>query len=179
MQDVEELLSVIAFIKLLICVVAVSLLSCSVSYCIHLLDIRYPFSLFLPSSTGFCLLNNVAIGAAYARYTYGRQGKFKRIAIIDFDIHHGNGTEEIVKALRPQKRVMPLPASWAPIHYEQYKPWLSDDDHENVFFGSINLVDGVQFYPCSGRAEDNDYGEYPNIVNVELTPIKVVPPPPG
>jgi acetoin utilization deacetylase AcuC-like enzyme len=39
---------------------------------------------------GFCLLNNVAIGALYAQ-TKG----FKRVAIIDFDVHHGNGTEEI------------------------------------------------------------------------------------
>ena len=47
-------------------------------------------------SSGFCLLNNVAIGAAYALQTYGRppQGPFQRIAIIDLDIHHGNGTEE-------------------------------------------------------------------------------------
>ena len=117
-------------------------------------------------------MNNVAIGAAYARNTYGRRGKFRRIAIIDFDAHHGNGTEEIIKALRPQKRLMPLPASWAPMEYEQFKPWLSEDDHENVFFGSINLVDGIQFYPCSGKTSDDDYVNYPNIVNVELTPIK-------
>ncbi|MDQ6883783.1 MAG: histone deacetylase [Candidatus Dormibacteraeota bacterium] len=37
---------------------------------------------------GFCLLNNVAIGVAAAR----AQG-IKRIAIIDFDVHHGNGTQ--------------------------------------------------------------------------------------
>ena len=37
-------------------------------------------------SCGFCLLNNVAIAAAYARYKFGRSGL--RVAIVDFDIHH-------------------------------------------------------------------------------------------
>ena len=38
---------------------------------------------------GFCLFNNVAIGAEYARTRYG----LERIAIVDFDVHHGNGTQ--------------------------------------------------------------------------------------
>jgi len=38
---------------------------------------------------GFCLFNNVAIAAKYALNKYGLQ----RIAIIDFDVHHGNGTQ--------------------------------------------------------------------------------------
>jgi acetoin utilization deacetylase AcuC-like enzyme len=40
---------------------------------------------------GFCLLNNVAVGAAHALAACG----IERVAIIDFDVHHGNGTEEI------------------------------------------------------------------------------------
>ena len=40
-------------------------------------------------SQGFCLFNNVAISALHLRR------KYDRIAIIDFDVHHGNGTEEI------------------------------------------------------------------------------------
>ena len=40
---------------------------------------------------GFCLLNNVAVGAAHAMAEYG----VERLAIIDFDVHHGNGTEDI------------------------------------------------------------------------------------
>ncbi len=40
---------------------------------------------------GFCLFNNVAIGAFHAR----KIGISERIAVIDFDVHHGNGTEEI------------------------------------------------------------------------------------
>jgi Histone deacetylase domain len=80
------------------------------------------------ASSGFCLLNTVAVAAAYAMYRYGRepitaqraegsdsssgssaesQGSSRcsrtgplRIAIVDIDVHHGNGTEEIVRNLR-------------------------------------------------------------------------------
>jgi acetoin utilization deacetylase AcuC-like enzyme len=38
---------------------------------------------------GFCLFNNVAIGAMQARHVHGAQ----RIAVFDFDVHHGNGTQ--------------------------------------------------------------------------------------
>ena len=40
---------------------------------------------------GFCLFNNVAVGALWAR----KKWKRKRLAVIDFDVHHGNGTQEI------------------------------------------------------------------------------------
>ena len=40
---------------------------------------------------GFCLFNSVAVGARHAQRTHG----LKRIAIIDFDVHHGNGTQDI------------------------------------------------------------------------------------
>ena len=40
---------------------------------------------------GFCLLNNVAIGARYAQQKH----VVKRVAIVDWDVHHGNGTQEI------------------------------------------------------------------------------------
>lgn len=40
---------------------------------------------------GFCLLNNVAIGARYAQKKHG----IGRVAIVDWDVHHGNGTQEI------------------------------------------------------------------------------------
>jgi hypothetical protein len=129
----------------------------------------------------------------------------------------GNGTEEIVRCLRPQQRTLPLPSSWPPVTYESYKPWLSEDDHAHVFFGahhphahahtsphravaprssppatplmlkqqappqtstsprssgSINLVED-QFYPDSGFSADNDFGAWPNIVNVELHPVQL------
>ena len=40
---------------------------------------------------GFCIYNNVAVGANYLIKKYG----YKKIAIIDFDVHHGNGTQDI------------------------------------------------------------------------------------
>jgi acetoin utilization deacetylase AcuC-like enzyme len=40
---------------------------------------------------GFCVYNNVAVGANYLIEKY----KYNKIAIIDFDVHHGNGTQEI------------------------------------------------------------------------------------
>lgn len=41
---------------------------------------------------GFCIFNNIAIGAKYAIQNFNIQ----RVAIIDFDVHHGNGTENII-----------------------------------------------------------------------------------
>lgn len=41
---------------------------------------------------GFCFFNNVAVAAKYACKRHG----LKRVAIVDFDVHHGNGTEDIV-----------------------------------------------------------------------------------
>ncbi len=43
------------------------------------------------NASGFCIFNNVAVAAAHALEHYGLQ----RVAIADFDVHHGNGTEEI------------------------------------------------------------------------------------
>jgi acetoin utilization deacetylase AcuC-like enzyme len=40
---------------------------------------------------GFCLFNNVAVGARYAQVRHGIQ----KIAIVDWDVHHGNGTQQI------------------------------------------------------------------------------------
>ncbi len=48
---------------------------------------------------GFCIFNNVAIGAAHALEEHG----LARVAVLDFDVHHGNGTED---AFRDDPRVM-------------------------------------------------------------------------
>jgi acetoin utilization deacetylase AcuC-like enzyme len=40
---------------------------------------------------GFCLFNNVVVGALHARVTHG----LSRVAVIDFDVHHGNGTQHM------------------------------------------------------------------------------------
>jgi acetoin utilization deacetylase AcuC-like enzyme len=43
---------------------------------------------------GFCFFNNVAVAAMHALAAHGLQ----RVAVVDFDVHHGNGTEEIFSA---------------------------------------------------------------------------------
>jgi acetoin utilization deacetylase AcuC-like enzyme len=48
---------------------------------------------------GFCFFNNIAVGAAHALEKHG----LERVAIVDFDVHHGNGTEDI---FRDDPRVM-------------------------------------------------------------------------
>ncbi|MCA1940428.1 MAG: histone deacetylase family protein, partial [Caenispirillum bisanense] len=40
---------------------------------------------------GFCIFNNVAVGAYHARAVHG----LKRVAVLDWDVHHGNGTQHI------------------------------------------------------------------------------------
>ena len=42
-------------------------------------------------ANGFCFFNNIAVAAKYLQKKY----KIKKVAIVDFDVHHGNGTQEI------------------------------------------------------------------------------------
>ncbi|CAM9858423.1 unnamed protein product, partial [Hapterophycus canaliculatus] len=109
---------------------------------------------------------------------YGRSGEASRVAIVDIDIHHGNGTEEIVRCLRPMTTRLPLPPSWPPMTKTVYKPWLDEGDVDNVFFGSVSLQDKDLFYPASGTEEErfDEDGNSSNIVNVSLSPLG---PPPG
>ena len=44
-------------------------------------------------SCGFCLLNSVAVAAPHALSTHG--DRIKKVAIVDFDVHHGNGIQNI------------------------------------------------------------------------------------
>lgn len=47
---------------------------------------------------GFCIFNHMAIAALYAQKKFG----LARVAIVDFDVHHGNGTQDIMKGLSGQ-----------------------------------------------------------------------------
>ena len=53
-------------------------------------------------SMGFCIFNNVAVAAAYALEVKG----LDRVAIVDFDVHHGNGTEDMFGVPRWRDRVL-------------------------------------------------------------------------
>ena len=56
---------------------------------------------------GFCFFNNVAVGAAHALAAHG----LERVAIVDFDVHHGNGTEDIFADDPRVLMVVDVPAS--------------------------------------------------------------------
>lgn len=57
---------------------------------------------------GFCLFNSVAVAALHARAAHGA----KRVAVVDFDVHHGNGTQDLLwddpRALFVSSHQMPL-----------------------------------------------------------------------
>lgn len=76
---------------------------------------------------GFCLFNNIAVGARYAQRAYG----VKRIFIVDWDVHHGNGTQDI---------------------------FYTDPD---VFFFSVHQylsITGDLFYPGTGQWTEIGFG---------------------
>jgi acetoin utilization deacetylase AcuC-like enzyme len=60
------------------------------------------------TAMGFCLFGNVSIGAKYALEHHG----LKRVAVVDFDVHHGNGTQDLLwnepRALVITSQQMPL-----------------------------------------------------------------------
>jgi acetoin utilization deacetylase AcuC-like enzyme len=53
-------------------------------------------------SMGFCIFNNIGVAAAYALEKKG----LERVAVIDFDVHHGNGTEDMFSQPKWQDRVL-------------------------------------------------------------------------
>ena len=89
-------------------------------------------------SAGFCVLANAAIGAAYGLAVH--RGVVGKVAIVDFDIHHGNGTEACVQAVVPTPWTVTheTPAGIVSSSGVTYQPWLGDQDKECIFFGSIH-----------------------------------------
>lgn len=121
-----------------------------------------------PDSHGFCLLNNISIGAAYAMNMH--RDKIHRVAIVDFDVHHGNGTEETVRWLRPGIDSSPIlnHFSFGSISTPRFKPWYDSSDADNVLFVSVHGFGprerGLEaypqacFYPGTGRTIVPDIG---------------------
>ena len=89
-------------------------------------------------SHGFCLFNNVAIGAAYAMTVYRHAG-IKRVAILDFDVHHGNGTEACVANTAPSLAKYAISTAFGEgvQQFPVYCPWRDVDDKDNIFFASV------------------------------------------
>ncbi len=76
---------------------------------------------------GFCLFNNVAVAAAHALQVH----KLKRVAIADFDVHHGNGTQAIFER---DPRVLFVSSHQSPLYPETGR----EDEH-----GVGNIVNGT------------------------------------
>src|SRR5690348_12256807 len=85
---------------------------------------------------GFCLFNNVAVAAAHALAVHG----LKRVAIADFDVHHGNGTQAIFER---DPRVLLVSSHQSPLY--------PGSGHENER-GAGNIVN-APLSPGSGSQE--------------------------
>jgi acetoin utilization deacetylase AcuC-like enzyme len=85
---------------------------------------------------GFCLFNNIAVAAAHALAAYG----LKRVAIADFDVHHGNGTQAIFER---EPRVL-----FASSHQSPLYPDSGREDERGVG----NIVNGT-LSPGAGSHE--------------------------
>lgn len=113
-------------------------------------------------SHGFCLLNNVSIAAAHALSTH--RDIVRKVAIVDIDVHHGNGTEETVRWLSPRLEQTDVGGAgdvFGRLYVPKYKPWFGEQDPDNVLFVSVHgysgggsTAEGVRppqpFYPGTG-----------------------------
>lgn len=111
-------------------------------------------------SCGFCIFNNVAAGAMHA--LSDERALCKRVAVVDLDVHHGNGTEEIVRKNHDPARLL-----FFSIH-------LYDNDKKR---NKQSPAYAYKFYPGTGEEDEIPY----NIINVPITPLwreQNAPPPP-
>ena len=112
------------------------------------------------SSAGFCLVNNIAIGAAYVKNKY--RNEIVKVAIFDFDAHHGNGTEEIVQMLNSkifEKKFVYDKLCEIKTRKIRQINWADEEDAKNVLYISTHIYeeknDENNFYPFSGSTETN------------------------
>jgi hypothetical protein len=102
---------------------------------------------------------------------YRNEG-IRKVAIIDFDVHHGNGTEEIIRNLVPsiEKSIFRAPFAVGELSTSRYRPWLDETDIQNVFFSSTHGYghrgyEGVGwFYPASGKTHISEAIAHPAMV---------------
>jgi acetoin utilization deacetylase AcuC-like enzyme len=76
---------------------------------------------------GFCIYNNVAVGANYLIEKY----KYNKVAIIDFDVHHGNGTQDI---FYDNKKVL-----YISTHQYPYYPGSGSEKETGKFNNILNI----------------------------------------
>ena len=90
------------------------------------------------AAMGFCLFNSIAIGATHALDKYG----LSRIAIADFDVHHGNGTQAIFER---EPRVLFASSHQMPLYPDSGHP-AERGAHHNIFNAALAPgADGAQF----------------------------------
>ncbi len=87
---------------------------------------------------GFCFFNNVAIAARHAQKAYGAE----RVAIMDFDVHHGNGTQEIFWA---DKTVMYSSTHQMPL-YPGTGSLNERGDHDTIVNAPLRAGDGGEAF---------------------------------
>ena len=78
-------------------------------------------------AAGFCILNNIAIGAKYLLNKY----RYNKVAIIDFDVHHGNGTQDI---FYEEENVL-----FISTHQYPYYPGTGSDKEKGKFNNIYNI----------------------------------------
>jgi acetoin utilization deacetylase AcuC-like enzyme len=68
-----------------------------------------------------------------------RHKGIQRVALLDFDVHHGNGTRACVSNTTPGKLSVPYstPMSEGVHIYNTYQPWFDSDDDDNILFASV------------------------------------------
>jgi acetoin utilization deacetylase AcuC-like enzyme len=86
---------------------------------------------------GFCLFNNIAVGALHAREAHGH----RRIAVVDFDVHHGNGTQAMFER--------DADLFFASTHQSPLYPGTGDEDERGVAGNILN----APLPPRAGSAE--------------------------
>ena len=135
-------------------------------------------------SHGFCLLNNIAIGAAYAMNVHRHHG-IRRVALLDFDVHHGNGTEACVASVVPSTEVHRFSTPFGVGEHRNpvWRPWLDDTDRDNVFFASVqgygHKAPGIEafVYPGSGATSDTRPPRAPSVLPGDEAEAEVGPEP--
>jgi acetoin utilization deacetylase AcuC-like enzyme len=89
------------------------------------------------AAMGFCLFNNAAVGAEHARHVHGME----RVAVVDFDVHHGNGTQNHMFRFRD--------LFYASSHQWPCYPGTGMEQETGVFNNIVN----VPLRPGSGSEE--------------------------
>ena len=86
---------------------------------------------------GFCLFSNAAIAANYAL----EQPGINRVAVLDWDVHHGNGTQSVVENSRQ--------IAYCSLHQSPCYPGTGDADEHGAYGNVLN----IPLYPGGGIAE--------------------------